>query len=312
MSAATPYRLLDAGAYAAPVDTPSAGLPPQLEWLPLRDMCVDERFQRPVTRPGRAMIETIAREFSWAAFQPVIVAPVPGGRPRPWSIIDGQHRCLAALLIGLERVPAMVVRAPLEDQARLFVAVNTNQTRVNPLALFHSRAAAVDGPERHVRAIAEAARVEVLRYPVQLSQMKPRQTMASGELLQILRHGGRDDLRAVLDAAVAGGRGQPGVLTVWMLRGLRMALARHSGIRGERLQACFAQIDLPAIGRTAFLEPRTTARAESVRESVDRRISKWIAENGAAAQRLAGGTVTTGRHGVSLPRLASLDREASA
>jgi len=33
---------------------------------------------------------------------------------------------------------------------------------------------------------------------------------------------------------------------------------------------------------------------------------------GLPPQRLAGGTVTTGRHGVSLPRLASLDREVSA
>lgn len=108
---------------------------PQQMWLPLSDLVIDDDFQRPLGRANWTAIEKIAAAFAWAHFTPVIVAPVGDGK---FSIIDGQHRCHAAALVGVKTVPAMVVHLTEAQQAAAFGAINGQITAVSPLNIFRA------------------------------------------------------------------------------------------------------------------------------------------------------------------------------
>src|SRR5436190_718407 len=58
----------------------SAGAKPKLSWIAIDRLRVDETYQRPVdSKISRRNIDRIVREFQWAKFGTVIVAPAHGG-----------------------------------------------------------------------------------------------------------------------------------------------------------------------------------------------------------------------------------------
>jgi len=120
---------------------------PELKWVDISDLVIDDTYQRKLEKRGRKNIEAIAADFWWSRFTPLLVAPVIGGR---FAIIDGQHRTHAAAIFGYKSVPAMVVEMPLEEQARAFSWVNGNVTNVTPFQIF--RAALAAGEDWAVRA----------------------------------------------------------------------------------------------------------------------------------------------------------------
>lgn len=121
----TDYRTIDLAGMTPvePVSQPA----PQLMWIAVADLVIDDRYQRPLNAGNIAAIRRIATDFRWARFSPVLVAPVPGGR---YALIDGQHRAHAAALCGIESIPAMVVLVAPEEQALAFIQINTSQIRV--------------------------------------------------------------------------------------------------------------------------------------------------------------------------------------
>src|SRR5437868_11859154 len=78
------------------------GPAPDLRWLPIDRLVIDDSYQRPIAFAGRRNINAIANAFDWRRFSPVIVAPVEGGS---YAIVDGQHRTTAAAAIGITSVP---------------------------------------------------------------------------------------------------------------------------------------------------------------------------------------------------------------
>lgn len=101
---------------------------PQLMWVKIDDLVIDDRYQRPLSTNNWASIKRIAREFRWSRFSPVVVAPVEGGR---YALIDGQHRAHAAALCRIEAIPAMVALVAPGEQALAFIEINTRQIRVS-------------------------------------------------------------------------------------------------------------------------------------------------------------------------------------
>lgn len=122
-------RAIDVSDYAGISFGEPVGPAPQLQWIEIGLLSVDEAYQRAITLAGRKQVRAIAQGFRWTHFAPVIVAPVEGGR---FAIIDGQHRTTAARLRGMKSVPCMVVQADGTEQARAFSAVNMQQTAVRP------------------------------------------------------------------------------------------------------------------------------------------------------------------------------------
>ena len=132
-AAATTLRSVDVSDLQ-PVD-PRPQAAPQLMWVDVVDLVIDERYQRPLTASNKAAIRRIAQDFQWSRFSPVLVAPVAGGR---YALIDGQHRAHAAALCGFQSIPAMVTLVAPEEQALAFIEINTRQIRVSAQQVYRA------------------------------------------------------------------------------------------------------------------------------------------------------------------------------
>lgn len=121
----TDYRGVDVSGF--PKVQPRSQPAPQLMWLEIDALVIDDRYQRPLTDSNKQAIRRIANDFLWSRFSPVLVAPVSGGR---YALIDGQHRAHAAALCGFDSIPAMVTLVAPEEQALAFIEINTRQIRV--------------------------------------------------------------------------------------------------------------------------------------------------------------------------------------
>lgn len=106
---------------------------PMLQWIDIADMVIDDRYQRPMLKHGLRTVQSIAKNFRWSCFTPVLVAPIEGGK---FALIDGQHRAHAALLCGIKSVPAMVVPIAVTEQAKAFMTINTERTSVSVFSVF--------------------------------------------------------------------------------------------------------------------------------------------------------------------------------
>lgn len=114
-----------------PADQPA----PQLAWVPIANLVIDGRYQRPLNPGNIAAIKRIATEFRWSRFSPVLIAPVAGGK---YAIIDGQHRAHAAAICGFDEIPAMIALVPASEQALAFIEINTRQIRVSAHSVYRA------------------------------------------------------------------------------------------------------------------------------------------------------------------------------
>lgn len=135
------------------------GAAPILQWIEIADLLVDDRYQRNLQAGNWAAIKRIAQQFRWSRFSPVFVASVEGGK---FAIIDGQHRCHAALMCGHEKVPCQIVPMDLREQAEAFAAVNGLVTKVTTWQLFKASLAAGEAWAMRISEIAEKGDCKVM------------------------------------------------------------------------------------------------------------------------------------------------------
>lgn len=112
---------------------------PVFSWVPTGRLRVDRSYQRGLSRRSERLVERIARGFDPAAFGVLTCRP----EGDLVEVIDGQHRALAALAIGLEAVPALVLDGA---GAARFLAVNSDRLGLTPLQR-HCAAVAAGVPE---------------------------------------------------------------------------------------------------------------------------------------------------------------------
>jgi hypothetical protein len=201
-----------------------AGKQPYLQWLRISQLVVDGTYQRDILETGRRNVIRIAREFDWARFATVVVAP--SGKDK-YVIIDGQHRTTAAALRGLEKVPCQIVVADLPKQALAFAAINANVTKMSTMQLHAARVAANDPDALRLKKVCAAGGVTLLRYPVQATKQKVGETMTVVQLRQALDRYGEKALRTALLCITKTRGGNPG-----MIRGL-LVLALCSVLESE-------------------------------------------------------------------------------
>lgn len=193
------YRTIDLTGLVA-VEGAEPGIAPQMQWLALSDLVIDDRYQRPLLPNSMAAIQKIAREFSWAQFSPVLVAPVEGGR---WAIIDGQHRAHAAALCGFAQVPAMIVMVEPTAQAQAFVRINTSHTPVRAEALYRAALAAGEAWALRARRAVEAGGCRLMTFNATTKSKKPFEVYATTLIRQMIEAGHdaavTSGLRALVD-----------------------------------------------------------------------------------------------------------------
>ena len=235
----------------------STGLIPELQWVRIDQLAIDDDYQRPLASSNWRAIKQIAENFTWAHFSPLIVAPLPDAY---FAIIDGQHRVTGAALCGRKEVPCQVITADRRQQAEAFAAVNGN---VTPMTSLQLHAARVASGEPRALALAQAcgeADVTICRYPVPGNKMKPGETLAVGVLMGLLDKFGRDVFVAALSCITKTRRGNPGMIRAQIVDALCSVLEAEPNWYAELGRLIFAMQTFD------FAEAFNAARAASVTE----------------------------------------------
>lgn len=215
---------------------------PELTWLPIGHLRLDDSYQRPLGKSNWRHIEAIAAEFDWKNFAPILAAPLEGGL---FAIIDGQHRTHAAALRGFDAVPAMVVPMTHAEQARAFAWVNGQVTAITVFHVFKAALAAGESWALDAREIVEQAGCKLLAYPVSTYNRRPREIDAVGLVRDHVRAGRGDLLAAVFGALAASTMGENS--DAWrgtILNGLLAALVSFGDWRRVDLPAFFEAHDI--------------------------------------------------------------------
>lgn len=253
-------------------DTRDYGQRPELGWLPVALLSVDETYQRKIdSRRSQAAIENIVQSFKWSCFGTALVTQKDEG----WLIIDGQHRVEAARRLDIKTVPCIVVhQATVAEQAAIFVSTNQVRVQVNPYTLFHARLAAREPLALEVQHLCDEACLAIPKYPVQKDRMAPGQTLALITLERIVKGGStaaRNGVIAaghayeskagaatavILQAAAMAGQSKPDSITA-----IQSFFSRHDPdalngqYRGTVGTSALAQMIVKSIGATATASP---------------------------------------------------------
>ena len=236
-------RPIDISTFSAVEAATSFGPAPQLQWIKIADLVVDDSYQRPLeSQTSRKSVRRIAEVFDWRRFAPVIVSPVPGGQ---YAIIDGQHRTTAAALRGIDQVPCNVVLADQAEQAIAFQAINGQVTQVSRHQIYKARIAGGDPKAMRIKTVTEAAGVQVLFSNRQSSMMEPHQTLALESITRAIDDYGDTVVRLALRSIVASANGKRGFLTAALIKSLSLILADNPQWREHpRLVAAVTAINL--------------------------------------------------------------------
>lgn len=198
-------------------------------WMPIRDLAVDAAYQRLISTRGRQKIAKIAKEFDWARFGALQVAEAPDGDTL--SVMDGQHRALAAYLAGVSAVPCLIVQAQLAEQAQAFVGINTVRSSVASIDKFRARVAAGDEAAVTVAEILRDLEIDTDVTPG--TPLKPRQTRAATQLERLVKMIGRGLTYTTLELLTDAQPETPNLLTSFAVMATGMAVKRITDADGD-------------------------------------------------------------------------------
>lgn len=159
---------------------------PTMEWVDLDRCVVDTRYQRDITRGGRAAIQRIAEGWDWTKFQPILCAATTDGM---LAIVDGQHRAHAARVAGLSRLPALIVPMTPAQQAEAFRAVNADTVRLNRANVFKARLMAGDQLAVEAARAVQDAGCRLMTYTPSAAQRRPGDIFAHALILGMVDAG---------------------------------------------------------------------------------------------------------------------------
>jgi hypothetical protein len=184
MTSADHFRRIDVSKLPAAELAPQPA--PQLLWVEIDQLVIDDRYQRPLNAGNIIAIKRIAADFRWSRFSPVLVAPIEGGR---YALIDGQHRAHAAAACGIKSVPAMVMLIAPQEQASAFIAINTSQIRVGAHSVYRAALAAEEPWAIRCRDAVAAAGCRLMGSQQRIDARKPGQVFAIGLIRRMVEAG---------------------------------------------------------------------------------------------------------------------------
>lgn len=240
---------------AGAVKQPSAATKPQLRWIGIDLLRIDQSYQRDILKRGVKNIIRIAQEFDWLKFTPVIVAESDHGI---YLIIDGQHRTTAAALCGIKDVPCAIVKATRAQQAGAFAAINGNITVLSRLQIHAAAVASGDETAVGVSDACAVASVTILATPKPARKIQKGETNAVTALYRCFSLYGRDTLVTALQCLTETSDGNVGNIRAAIVEALCVILESEPGWRdsGERLLVAMDKFNFAS----AFDEASALAR----------------------------------------------------
>ncbi|WP_068112689.1 ParB/RepB/Spo0J family partition protein [Tropicimonas marinistellae] len=129
----------DRSAFSEVRAPPAAFADLRLAMLPVDRLRIDPSYLRRVTKRGCREIGRIVRSFAWPRFGAISVARMG----EDFAIIDGQHRAIAAHILGISEVPAVISEGDTQAQTGDFIDINTVRSGMQATDKFHAPVAEV-------------------------------------------------------------------------------------------------------------------------------------------------------------------------
>lgn len=145
---------------------PPLGELPVIRWEGCSVLLIDHAYQRMAEEPAsKRLIRHIAENWDWRLCGTITVSERAGDEPGLY-VIDGQHRLLAAIQRGdIGKMPCTISKFDgIEDEARLFVALNSARRQVGEVEKFHARVASKDHCALAAKRVIEDCGMKVARY----------------------------------------------------------------------------------------------------------------------------------------------------
>ena len=241
--------------------------PPDIRHIPIRDLMVDQKYQREVTISGRRVIERIIMDFKWSRFGIITVAKA--NTSNKFAVIDGQHRVIAMKAIGQTTVPCLVIsESDRIEQAKDFIGINTNKTRVTAAQAFKARLAAEDPEVLDIMRICGETKVN-LRIGNANASLKylPGDTHAISAILKLYR------------------KNKDCLVTVLSLLGNLDTAAQLSPIPPKFITGTFNVLDDPFFGPRLDCEIFVQTLKQTSRLEVEQAVATYRSSSGESEQR---------------------------
>ncbi|EJU12402.1 hypothetical protein LH128_14072, partial [Sphingomonas sp. LH128] len=142
---------------------PVIGSRPTIEWIHVDRLSLDASYQRSTeNHASQRLIASIAANFDWRLCTPLVVSR---REHEKLVVIDGQHRTLAAQMRpDLPDLPCCVFTfANVEEEAKMFIAMNRSRKAMNRLDDFHAALAAADEDALEIQRLVGEAGLAVTR-----------------------------------------------------------------------------------------------------------------------------------------------------
>ena len=179
------YRPIDIAGQPMPDEIPIEDRP-EVTWIPIERLVIDDRYQRPLLEANWEIIHRIARSFTWKRFSPVMAAPIEGGL---LALIDGQHRTHAATLVGHTAVPGAINHLDPAAQAAAFAGINGEMTRVHPIQVFKAALAAGEAWAVECQRVVAAGGCQLMTVQASSEKRQVRQVYAVSAIRQMVEAG---------------------------------------------------------------------------------------------------------------------------
>lgn len=208
---------------------------PEYKRLKLRDLLVDDKYQRAVSRER---VLDIVHQFDWNLFNALWIAD--RRKAGKYYVVDGRHRMHAAAILGIKEVWCEVrPTTGGDEEARIFVMLTTKRRRMNSAQQFQAKLVYGD-PE----AVEISKVVGKYRFAIQDPDLfgstgsyrdKAEVIGAVGTLEVVYRDNGRKGLDRVLLTLRKAWDGVPPTLGAQMLRATARLYERYPDADPERV-----------------------------------------------------------------------------
>jgi len=181
-------------------ECPDPGKAPETLYLTLSQLRINNAYQRTMTKASQAGIRRMAKNWDWARYTPISVAPA-GDDPDVYEIPDGQRRAIAAACNGyIHILPCYLMPAEtLEEKAAGFVGVNQGRVGLTTANVYKGLLVARDETAIAVQAALDANDCRILDMPPAKGRYRGGETMAVGTLMTIARVRGQGRLTTLVE-----------------------------------------------------------------------------------------------------------------
>jgi hypothetical protein len=177
---------------------------PEFAWADPQQLYVEIDYQRSITKNSIKLIREIAVDFDWLHIKPIVCARTKDSK---MLVIDGQHTAIAAVSIGVKKVPIMVVDAPeMKIRARAFVAQNVCRLTMSRLQIFHAKVTGEDPKALAAAKVAKAAKVRIVHSQPGSGDWEIGDTMAAAAIERMVCRLGEERATNVLKTLVSAKR----------------------------------------------------------------------------------------------------------